>query len=96
MLRITRVTGTHLNQTIRLEGKLLRPWVDEVRKACASATDPAGQTCLDLSALTFVDAAGEELLRELSGQGIEVVACSSYVAELLRSKRSGTKRVDPE
>jgi hypothetical protein len=75
MLRITRFTGTHPNQTIRLEGKLLRPWVDEVRKACASATDPAGRTCLDLSALSFVDAAGEESLRELSGQGIKDVAC---------------------
>jgi hypothetical protein len=95
MLRITRFTGTHLNQTIRLEGKLLRPWVDEVRTACASGTDPAGRASLDLSALTFVDAAGEKLLRELIDQGIEVVACSSYVAELLRAS-DGARRVDPE
>jgi hypothetical protein len=95
MLRITRFTGTHPTQTIRLEGKLLRPWIDEVRKACASGTDPAGRTTLDLSALTFVDAAGEELLRELIGQGIEVVSCSSYVAELLRAS-AGARRVDPE
>ena len=87
--------GTHLTQTIRLEGKLLWPWVDEVRKACASSTDPAGRASLDLSALTFVDAAGEELLRKLIGQGIEVVACSSYVAELLRA-RAGVRLEDPE
>ena len=95
MLRITRLMGTHLTQTIRVEGKLLRPWVDEVRKACVSGTDPARRTSLDLSALTFVDAAGEELLRELIGQGIEVVACSSYVAELSRAS-DGARRVDPE
>jgi hypothetical protein len=96
MLRITRFTGTHLNQTIKLEGKLLRPWVDEVRKACASGTDPACRTSLDLSALTFVDAAGEELLRELVGQGIKVVACSSYVAELLRTNTGTGARGLPE
>ena len=95
MLRITRLMGTHLTQTIRVEGKLLRPWVDEVRKACVSGTDPARRTSLDLSALTFVDAAGEGLLRELIGQGIEVLACSSYVAELLRAN-AGARRVDKE
>jgi hypothetical protein len=95
MLRLTRIEGTHPTQTIRLEGKLLQPWVDEVRNACACGTDLAGQTSLDLSALTFVDAAGEELLRKLIGQGIEVVACSSYVADLLRA-RAGVRLEDPE
>jgi hypothetical protein len=73
----------------------LWPWVDEVRKACASSTDPAGRASLDLSALTFVDAAGEKLLRELIGQGIEVVASSSYVAELLRIS-AAVRFVNPE
>jgi hypothetical protein len=95
MLRFTRIEGTHPTQTIRLDGKLLRPWVDEVRKTCASGTDPTGRASLDLSTLTFVDAAGEELLRELIGQGIELVACSSYVAELLRASALA-ERVDPE
>jgi len=67
-----------------IEGKLLKPWVEEVRNAFASGTDPSSRINLDLSALTSVDAAGEELLWELIGQGIEVVACSIYVAELLR------------
>jgi hypothetical protein len=95
MLRLTRIAATHSTQTLKLEGKLLEPWVDEVRKACASGTDPSGRTSLDLSALTFVDAAGEGLLRDLFGRGIEVVACSSYVTELLRSS-AGVRLPDPE
>ena len=95
MLRLSRTGGAHPTQTIKLEGKLFRPWVDEVRKACVSGTDPACPTSLDLSALTFVDAAGAELLRELIGQGIEIVACSSYVAELLRAN-AGAPHVDME
>jgi hypothetical protein len=85
MLRVTRITNTHPTQTIRLEGKLLGPWVDEVRQACAPGTAPSNRIGLDLSALVFVDFAGEGLLRDLIGRGIEVVACSGYVEELLRS-----------
>ncbi len=85
MLRLTRIALSHSTQTIKLEGELLGPWVEEVRKACALGTDLSGRTSLDLRALTFVDAAGEGLLRDLIGRGIEVVACSNYVAELLRS-----------
>jgi hypothetical protein len=85
MLRLTRIAGTNSTQTLKLEGKLSGAWVDEVRNACAGGTVPSGRTLLDLSALTFVDAAGERLLRDLTGRGIEVVACSNYVAELLRS-----------
>jgi hypothetical protein len=83
MLRLTRIAGANSTQTIKLEGKLLGPWVEEVRKACG--TVPSGRTSIDLSALAFVDGAGERLLRDLIGRGIEVVACSNYIAELLRS-----------
>jgi hypothetical protein len=95
MLRLTRIAGTHPTQTIKLEGKLLEPWVDEVRKACAAGTNSFDRPHFDLSALTFVDAAGAALLRDLIGQGIEVVACSSYVAHLLRAS-AGVRLADPE
>jgi hypothetical protein len=95
VLRLTRIAGTHWAQIIKLEGKLVGPWVDEVSKACAAGADPSNRINLDLSALIFVDAAGERLLRELIARGIEVVACSSYVAALLRFS-AGYGFFDPE
>ena len=95
MLRLTQIAGTHRTLTIKLEGKLLEPWVDEVSKVCTAGTDPSSRINLDLSALIFVDAAGERLLRDLIARGIEVVACSSYVAELLRSS-AGAGLLNPE
>jgi hypothetical protein len=91
MLRLTRSADTQPTQTIKLEGKLTGPWVDEVRKACTVGPIPLARISLDLSALTFVDAAGEWLLRDLIDRGIAVVTCSSYVAELLWSS-SGVRR----
>jgi hypothetical protein len=89
MLRLTRIVDSHSAQTLKLEGKLLGPWVEEVCRACVSVAVSSHRTSLDLSALTFVDAAGERLLRDLIGQGLEIAACSSYVAELLRSSAAG-------
>ena len=68
---------------MRLEGKLLEPWVDEVRTLFPPA---AGDLLprLDLSALTFVDAIGTELLRQLLRQGVAIESCSPFVAALLQ------------
>jgi anti-anti-sigma regulatory factor len=83
VLRITRIAGAGSAAILKLEGELLEPWVGEVRQACADPAAGAGRTRLDLSALTFVDAVGAELLRHLIRQGVEITACSSFVAELL-------------
>jgi hypothetical protein len=79
MLRVTEVNGAESARTLKLEGKLLEPWVGELLRACA----PAGRLSLDLSAVTFVDGAGVELLQTLLRRGVRVIACSGFVAELL-------------
>ena len=87
MLRIIRIVGSSSVNTLKLDGKLLGSWVDEVRNTYALTMAKSSRCCLDLSALTFVDAAGAELLRDLIQSGVAVVACSSYVAELLQLAR---------
>jgi hypothetical protein len=41
-----------------------------------------------LAAVTYVDAAGVQLLRELVGAGVEITAYSSYIGELLHLEGS--------
>jgi hypothetical protein len=84
MLRIIRIAEDDSVETLKLEGKLLGPWVDELREAYALATTRSRRTQLDLAALTFVDADGAEVLRDLIRGGAEIAACSSYVAALLQ------------
>ena len=86
MLRITHVEEPNATLTLKLEGKLLKPWLDELLHACDAHASSCNGICLDLSALTFVDIAGANLLRELIQRGIKISACSGYVAELLHEE----------
>ena len=82
MLKITRISGGD-SDTLKLEGKLLEPWISEVLRALAESNGHSNRIRLDLSAVTFVDSAGTQLLRDLIRRGIAIGACSGYVAELL-------------
>lgn len=86
MLRITRTTskcGMHL----KLEGKLLSAWVNEVLEQIGGADGLHTQLNLDLSQVSFVDAAGEALLRGLLLRGAMLSNCSSYITELLNVEK---------
>ena len=83
MLRIW-VVPEHSGVTIRLEGKLLSPWCNELTVACEQAAAQGLPLKIDLSSLVYVDAAGAELLRALIHKyQIGVARCSTFVAELL-------------
>jgi hypothetical protein len=86
MLRITRTGGSTAVETLKLEGKLLAPWVGEVEDASAVAGGPSRRLCLDLSALTFADAAGIRLLRALHRRGITIAVCPDLIRELLHEE----------
>ncbi len=86
MLRITEISNGERAKTYKLEGKLLEPWLGEVRKVCVPSI--ARLVCLDLSSVVYVDAAGINLLRELTKEGVSITACSAFVAELLHVERS--------
>jgi anti-anti-sigma regulatory factor len=84
VLKITRLPRKGRMLTIKLEGAILGPWVGTVREACTQQGRVSERLCLDLAAVSYVDATATRLLRELVGEGIEIAACSSFIAELLR------------
>ena len=88
MLKLTRLTHGVPGLTIKLEGQLLGPWVPAVRDACRERGRRSGRLFLDLAAVTYADAAGVRLLRDLVGDGVEITACSGFVGELLRPEAS--------
>ena len=82
MLRIgqRREGGTSV---IEVEGQLSGPWVSELGRVLA-ATEPAPAALeLDLEGVGYVDAAGEQLLRDAISRGARLRARSGFVAALL-------------
>ena len=81
MTWLTRADGVRL---LKIEGDLVGPWVELVRDACAPQALRADRAALDLSAVTFADAAGAALLRDLTQHGMAITASSRFIAELLQ------------
>ncbi len=63
MLRITRQDDTGWT-TLKLAGRLAGPWVTELERCWRAVLDaqPGRPLRLDLTDITFVDAAGKQLL----------------------------------
>jgi ABC-type transporter Mla MlaB component len=72
--------------TIKLEGEILEPLVGTLRDACSKRNLRSKLLRLDLAGVRYADAAGVQLLRDLTRAGIEITACSSFIDELLRLK----------
>jgi hypothetical protein len=83
MLRITHATLPAGPPVLRLEGKLVGPWVGELARVCAEL--PPGPA-LDLAAVTYLDRAGLALVRTLLDRGATLAACSSLAAALLEEE----------
>ena len=83
MLMITRSDEGDLIHTLKVEGKLLGPWIAELESACNQSGFDSNRVLLDLARLNFVDAEGARLLKGLIRDGARVVACSGFVAEML-------------
>ena len=86
MLRITRIDGDP-GPTLKLEGRLLGPWVrvlrDAARCACADGATPV----LDLTQVTHVSHEGAEALCRLQGDGMRLVGASQLVESMCGAHR---------
>ena len=85
MLKIARVDdgASDSIRTLKHEGKLLGPWVDELHRACQELQTPPSGLRLNLAGVTFIDPAGIELLGDLIRRGATLAACSGFIEELL-------------
>jgi anti-anti-sigma regulatory factor len=88
MLMITETESTTSRRSLKLEGKLLGPWVDEFKRTCEQPETPPGNLSLDLSAVSFIDSAGIKVLGDLIQRGALAVGCSGFIAEMLNLNKS--------
>ncbi len=85
MLRISESSLNGKEATLRLEGSVVGPWVEEVRKACEQLLGASRALTLDLADVSFADRDGIVLLHELNSRAVRLVNCSPFLNEQLKS-----------
>lgn len=101
MLRITLDKNPRAT-SLRVEGRLTGPWVNELEQAWRAATsDPAdGRVCIDLTDVTFIGDDGKQLLETMYAEGAKLKACGCANRRLIDEigqafNRTHTRQITP-
>jgi ABC-type transporter Mla MlaB component len=86
MLRISRIDSSAGDVILRLEGKLIGPWVNELKSCCAIVCKEGRRLSLDLTDVLFADRTGVALLRALQESEVVLAGCPPLISEELNRR----------
>ena len=89
MLKISQAGKANQFVTLKLEGRVVGPWVEELRRVCESFLSEGRKLKLDLTDVAFADADGVVVLTDFKSRGVILRNCSPFVDEQLRSTANG-------
>ena len=85
MVKITIVESSRSVVSLRVEGRIIGSSVEELRRACDVHTFAEEvQLSLELADVSFADAAGIVLLKELRSRGVGLMRTNPFMAEQLK------------
>jgi anti-anti-sigma factor len=88
MLRISYEGTTDTAVVLHLEGQVRGQWVEELRRACDEAlrddTHNGIRLVLDLGEVSFIDAEGLTLFRDLTTRHVVLTNASPFAVEQLK------------
>ena len=84
MLKIVLIEDKS-DRILRLEGRVIGPWVDELRRSCEPVLASGARLTLDLFEVSFIDRDGIDLFRSLREREVALTNCSPFVAEQLKA-----------
>ena len=84
MLKISIINDSEQAIELQLEGKLVGPWVEELRKLSDEALSLQKNVSLDLAKVWFVDSRGVTLLHNLAKRQVSELNCSQFVSQQLK------------
>ena len=90
MLKIVLKENPGRGSTLHLEGQLIGPWVEELRRTCEPLLTHGAELSLDLSSVSFVSREGVRTLWELRDRQVTLLNCSRFVAEQLKAVEETT------
>lgn len=84
MLRISIISDSDQVIAYHLEGRLIGPWVEQLRRIGDDALAQKKTLTLDLEGVRFADHHGISLLRELSQRQVSQINCSQFLIQQMK------------
>lgn len=96
MLRISFDNAAE-SVTLKLEGKVAGPWVDELQRAWHDVVGnkPAQSVVVDLSGVDFIDREGRKVLGWMFRQGVELRngrLITKYIVDQIKHEGNGSEK----
>lgn len=88
LLKISIADRTEKVTTLRLEGRVIGPWVAELRTVCEEVFSHGRSVSLDVAEVTFMDREAIALLRKMNGLVVTLVNCPPLLTEQLKDDRA--------
>lgn len=85
MLKISHVGTPNRFVSLKLEGRLVGPWVEELRRVCEPLLAEARALKLDLAEVSYADAAGVAALHSFKSRGVSLKNCSPFVEQQIKT-----------
>ena len=84
MLKISIISDSDQAIAYHLEGRLVGPWVNELRRIGDDAFAQKKTLTLDLEGVRFADHSGITLLQELSQRQVSQLNCSQFLMQQMK------------
>ncbi len=85
MLKISQAESASHAVVLRLEGRVVGPWVTELETSCDKVMTEGRSLELHLADVEFMDAQGVALLSSLRTRGVALLECPPFAAEQLKA-----------
>ncbi|NKE70245.1 STAS domain-containing protein [Candidatus Manganitrophus noduliformans] len=87
MFKVSLVDSDEKTITLKLEGRIVGPWVNVLRGESDRWFSQQRRLILDFSEVTFIDSEGIDLAHALMRKGIHLVGFSLFLSEILEKAR---------
>lgn len=91
MLRITKMSDNDHLVYLKVEGRVVGDWVDELDRACGSCLSQKKKVILDVSDVTYIDRRGVDVLKGLLTERVAAVRGASLLVQTLLGREPDGK-----
>lgn len=88
MLKITEINQTKDEMILKLEGRVVGPWVQEIRESCDQALLKSNRLLIDMSEVSFIERDAISLFQELQNRNVVFINCSPFLSWQLAAART--------